>query len=190
MEPEPVDAGAFKDAMRLLPAGVVMVTVCHEGRPWGLTISSCSSLTIEPAQMVLSLGSRTVTCRRIGQGRRFGIAVLGTEHLELAQIGSASGAPKFIDAFCDPASVEGGAPRVLGALYHLSCEAVATYHHGDHTLVIGEALQARAGRVASTTDPLVYFDRRFRRVGGSLARHRSGSRGIPRDARALGEQYG
>jgi flavin reductase (DIM6/NTAB) family NADH-FMN oxidoreductase RutF len=161
-----LEPGALRDAMRLLPSGVVLVTVVHEGRPWGLTISSCTCLTMEPPQIVISLRSDTVTCRAIEDRGAFGIAVLGAGQVELARTGAAAGAPKFIDDWCDPASLAGGAPRVRGALYHLGCEAVATHVHGDHTLVVGGPQRAHPG---AGSDPLVYVDRAFRRVGDALA---------------------
>jgi flavin reductase (DIM6/NTAB) family NADH-FMN oxidoreductase RutF len=166
-EPEPVDEAAFRDAMRMLPSGVVLVTVVHDGRPWGLTISSCSSLTAEPPQVVLSLSTRTITCQEIERGGAFGLAVLGAEHVALAQAGAAPGVPKFIDDFCD-ASTDAAAPRVRGARYHLGCERVASYRHGDHTLIVGAPLHATAGVVSDDAESLVYVDRHFRRVGRPL----------------------
>ncbi|MGH2970263.1 MAG: flavin reductase family protein, partial [Solirubrobacteraceae bacterium] len=59
------EAAAFKAAMRVLAGGVVMVTTRVDGRPWGLTISSCCSLSAEPPQLLVSLGSQTVTCREV-----------------------------------------------------------------------------------------------------------------------------
>jgi flavin reductase (DIM6/NTAB) family NADH-FMN oxidoreductase RutF len=161
------DPGPLRDAMRLLPSGVVLVTVVHEGRPWGLTISSCSCLTMDPPQLIVSLRTDTITCRSILDGGSFGVAVLGADQVDLARIGAASGAPKFIDAWCDPASVDGGAPRVRGARYHLGCETVATHAHGDHTLVVGGPHRSHPG-TPGVGDPLVYVDRAFRRVGAPL----------------------
>jgi flavin reductase (DIM6/NTAB) family NADH-FMN oxidoreductase RutF len=160
------DPRPLREAMRMLPAGVVLVTVVHEGRPWGLTISSCSSLTMDPPLLVVSLRSETVSCRAIRKRRAFGIAVLGADLVDLARVGAAAGAPKFIDEWCDPASLEEGAPRVQGALYHRGCEVSATHVHGDHTLIVGGPLRSHAG--APEAHPLVYVDRAFHRVGDQL----------------------
>jgi flavin reductase (DIM6/NTAB) family NADH-FMN oxidoreductase RutF len=86
-----LDDEAFKAAMRVLAAGVVMVTSRRDGRPWGLTISSCCSLTLDPPQMLVSLGSATVSCRSILEQRRFGISILAARQKELAQLGAAVG---------------------------------------------------------------------------------------------------
>jgi flavin reductase (DIM6/NTAB) family NADH-FMN oxidoreductase RutF len=153
--------------MRQLASGLVMVTVCVGDRPWGLTISSCSSLSTDPPQIVLSLGSQTVTCREIKSGRQFGVSVLGADHREVATLGAAMGVAKFVDEFCNACDIDGTAmPRVRDALYHLDCRLVAAHEHADHTIVIGGVERATAGPGA---DPLVYFDRSYRRIGDSLA---------------------
>jgi flavin reductase (DIM6/NTAB) family NADH-FMN oxidoreductase RutF len=173
MRPHPedeIDRTAFVNAMGQLPSGVVLVTVCVGGRPWGLTISSCSSLSAEPPQILISIGSRTVTCKEIVAGGRFGISVLGAEHREVATLGSATGVAKFVDEYCQACDSDGGEmPRVHDALYHLDCQLVAAHEHADHTVIVGGVDRAVAGPGATVSDPLIYFDRAYRRIGDSLA---------------------
>jgi flavin reductase (DIM6/NTAB) family NADH-FMN oxidoreductase RutF len=168
--PEQPEAGArFRDAMRLLPSGVVMVTVCVDGRPWGLTISSCCSLSAEPPQILISLSTRTVTCRQILDGGRFGISVLGADHGEVAALGAAAGAAKFVDGYCDACDGEVASPRVRGAVYHLDCRLAAAHEHADHTVIVGAVLSADRTPAEPVSDPLIYFDRTYRRVGADLS---------------------
>jgi flavin reductase (DIM6/NTAB) family NADH-FMN oxidoreductase RutF len=47
---------AFREAMSLLAAAVVMVTTRIDGRPWSLTISSCCSVSVAPPMILISLG--------------------------------------------------------------------------------------------------------------------------------------
>jgi flavin reductase (DIM6/NTAB) family NADH-FMN oxidoreductase RutF len=165
-----LDPTAFADAMRRLPSGVVMVTVRVGGRPWGLTISSCSSLSAEPPQILISLGSKTVTCREILSSGRFGISVLGADHRHVATLGAAAGVAKFVDEYCSdcyPEDVE--MPRVQDALHHLDCTLVASHEHADHTVIVGAVERAFAGAGQNGADPLIYFDRTYRRIGDSLA---------------------
>jgi flavin reductase (DIM6/NTAB) family NADH-FMN oxidoreductase RutF len=152
--------------MRILPSGVVMVTVDVDGRPWGLTISSCASLSVEPPQVVLSLASHTVTCRRILATRSFGLSLLGADHRHVAEHGAAPGTAKFIDEFCVPGRGE-FMPSVRDAAYHLGCSLVAAHVHADHTLVVGGVVEA--SKAPASQEPMVYFDRAFRRVGERLA---------------------
>jgi flavin reductase ActVB len=164
-----VDAARFRDAMRVLPSGVVMVTVAVDGRPWGLTISSCCSLSAEPPQILISLATRTVTCQQILKTGTFGISVLGAHHGEVADVGAASGAAKFVDGYCDECEIEAGSPRVRDAVYHLDCRLEDVHEHADHTVIVGAVVNAEPTPADRPIEPLIYFDRAYRRLGAGLA---------------------
>jgi flavin reductase (DIM6/NTAB) family NADH-FMN oxidoreductase RutF len=167
---EVVDQDAFKAAMRVFPAGVVIVTTRVDGRPWGLTISSCCSVSVEPPQILISLRSSTVTCRTILEGRSFGVSMLATDQKALAEHGAAVGSAKFIDEFCET----GGecetleSPMASGALYHLDCSMAAHYQASDHELIVGLVRRAITLTSRANPEPLLYFDRRFWELGPEL----------------------
>ena len=162
------DDEAFKAAMRALAAGVVMVTTSHEDRPWGLTISSCCSLTVDPPQILISLRSTSVSCRTILHGGRFGVSILGAQQKPLAELGSAVGAAKFIDDYCgNHESLE--SPMIAGASYHLDCAVASHQNVSDHSLIIGRVLNVVYPPADETdADPLIYFNRTFWRVGSEI----------------------
>jgi len=164
----PADEPAFKSAMGLLASGVVMVTTWHEGRPWGLTISSCCSLTLRPQQILISLRSATVSCRQALSSGRFGVSILGADQKEVAEFGAAPGQAKFIDELCADAVPPAG-PAIPGALRHLDCAVADDHPVGDHTIIVGRVLQI-TGPPAGDADaaPLLYYDRAFRRIGGAI----------------------
>lgn len=164
-----LDGEAFKAAMRVLAAGVVMVTSRRDGRPWGLTISSCCSLTLDPPQMLVSLRTTTVSCHSILEQRHFGISILAARQKELAELGAAVGVVKFVDDYCD-GDEQLESPMIAGALYHLDCSVADSYPVGDHTLIIGRVRQAvyRPLPEGETTSPLVYFNRAFWSLGNQL----------------------
>lgn len=163
IRPQGVDPERFKDAMRSFATGVVIVTVEVEGRLWGLTINSCCSISASPPQVLISL-AHTASCRAaLLESGRFGLAILGEQHRELAELGAVPGGPKHVDVFCEPAG-DAGAVSVAGALAHLDCTVRRTFEVSDHTLVIGavERTEVRPGA------PLLYHDRRFHRLGEPL----------------------
>jgi flavin reductase (DIM6/NTAB) family NADH-FMN oxidoreductase RutF len=157
---------AFRRAMRSLASAVVMVTVSVDQRPWGLTISSCRWLATMPPQILMSLGSRTVTCRQILSGGEFGVAVLGELHDELAARGAANGEAKFVDEYCEECDV-GRPPRVRGAIHHLDCRLLDAHPHGDHTVVVA-SVEKSMREDDRAPGPLIYFDRSYRSLGEDL----------------------
>jgi flavin reductase ActVB len=161
---------AFRQSMRSLAAGVVMVTTRVGGKPWGLTISSCCSVSLEPPQLLVSLSRHTASCASILVAGKFGVSVLGTAHKDLAQHGAAPRTPKFIHDYCDHDDPAAAAlsPMILGALCHFDCRLVRAFDGGDHALLLG-----RVERTVRSRDPdgqpLLYFNGSFHALGASLA---------------------
>lgn len=158
----------FRRAMRQLAGGVVMVTTHVDERPWGLTISAFCSISADPPQVLISLGSRTVTCAQIHDADAFGVSFLSEGHLELAEVGSATGTPKFVDEFCEIVADGTRPPRVREALYHLDCVVISSQEVGDHTLFIARVEQTLAADQESGSNPLIYFNQAYRQVGNDL----------------------
>ena len=167
----PVPADEFRRAMRQLAGGVVMVTTHVDERPWGLTISAFCSVSVDPPQILISLASRTVTCTQIQESGEFGISLLAEKHLPLAEVGAATGAPKFVDEFCDSDPRGQKPPRVKDALYHLDCVVTSTHLAGDHTLFIARVEDAVGAASEAAPNPLLYFDQAYRQMGEGLTHH-------------------
>lgn len=169
-EPQPrADDEAFRAAMRVLAAGVVMVTTWHDDRPWGLTISACCSVAVEPPEILISLRSNTVSCRSILRSERFGVSILSADQKPLAEFGSAVGAAKFVEDYCDdrePAE----SPMIAGALYHLDCAVSSRQEVSDHTLIVGRVLNVVFTPSAEADlAPLVYYNRAFWQLGSEIS---------------------
>lgn len=164
--PARAEQEAFKDAMRALSAGVVMVTTEIGDRPWGLTISSCCSLTLKPPQLLVCLGKSTTSWKEIEQRGCFGVSVLGEQHKALAELGAAVGRAKFVDEHCE-SGVRRGSPMITGALAHLDCSVASSLLIGDHAVVIGAVNDARVA-TDTAARPMLYFDRVFWSLGIEL----------------------
>jgi flavin reductase (DIM6/NTAB) family NADH-FMN oxidoreductase RutF len=163
-QPEPV-LTAFRTAMSQLAAGVVMVTCQVGGKPWGLTVSACCSVSMSPPLLLVSLGAGTTSVRAIQAGGEFGVSLLGQELIDVARFGSAPGRPKFVEDFCRSDSHDSGSPAVAGALAHVDCLLEREVPAGDHVLLIG---QVRSVVLAEVRDgPLVYHSRSYHRLGAS-----------------------
>lgn len=176
----PVPSEEFRRAMRRLAGGVVMVTTHVDERPWGLTISAFCSISADPPQVLISLASRTVTCAQIQATEAFGISLLSEQHLELAEVGSATGAPKFVDSYCEIVPDGSRPPRVKDALYHLDCAVVSTHEAGDHTVFIARVERTVGAEEDSASSPLIYFDQAYRQVGDDLLPGGGGATGQSR----------
>jgi flavin reductase ActVB len=158
---------AFRSAMAFRAAVVVLVTNEVSGRPWGLTVSACCSVSLDPPLVLVSLNRRTESWRSISRTQRFGISILRADQLSLAQRAAAAGSPKFVDEFCDdPADPAPAAIR--GALFHLDCTVENAYVAGTHALVVGRVRRTHQMSSESPAQPLVYYNRTFHGLGDRL----------------------
>jgi flavin reductase ActVB len=157
----------FRAAMGQLAAGVVMVT-CHlDGKPWGLTVSACCSVSMEPPLLLVSLGRQTASAHAIGESGSFGVSVLGESLIEVARFGSSRGQPKFLDHFCHGDTIC-ESPAVAGALAHVDCTVEQTVAAGDHTIYIG---RVRDVILEDGDRPLVYHTQSYHRLGEATDLH-------------------
>jgi flavin reductase (DIM6/NTAB) family NADH-FMN oxidoreductase RutF len=163
IEMKPADSvvDGFRSAMSRLAAGVVMVT-CHvDGKPWGLTVSACCSVSMEPQLLLVSLGRETASAYAIADTWRFGVSVLGERLTDVARFGASRGKPKFVDDFCHPGDCASRTPVVAGALAHVDCSVARRVPAGDHIIYIGRVENV----VLSDGDrPLVYYSRSYHRL--------------------------
>ena len=81
-------AAGFRDAMGQLATGVVMVTCYVDGRPWGLTVSACCSVSVSPPLLLVSLSKQTASAQAIADDGRFGVSILGEALIDVARFGS------------------------------------------------------------------------------------------------------
>jgi flavin reductase (DIM6/NTAB) family NADH-FMN oxidoreductase RutF len=162
-------SAAFREAMSLLAATVVMVTTRVDGRPWGLTISACCSVSASPPMLLISLGQGTVSARAIGEEGVFGVSILGAHQEEAARTGAASGAPKFVERFCRPDELGAGGeatvrtPVLKGAVAHLDCVVERAVDVADHTVFFAEV---RDVVLSPGVPPLLYWGRMYTAVDG------------------------
>lgn len=156
---EPVEVvEIFKTAMSRLAAGVVMVT-CHvDGKPWGLTVSACCSVSMSPPLILVSLGTETTSARAITEKGWFGVNLLGESLISVARFGAARGQPKFVEEHCHEGDQSTVSPIVAGAIAAIDCAVEQIIRAGDHTLFIGAVTS-----VLTRPDdrPLVYYSRDY-----------------------------
>lgn len=136
----------FLDAMAELARGVALVTCSVDGRTWGTTVTSFTSVSVEPPTVLVALRSEGRAARAIAADGRYGVVLLADHQLALARSAALPGAAKFVDE-----------RRLRGALAGFDCDVVATAVVGETTIFYGEVRAASAdhGR------PLLHHRRRY-----------------------------
>ena len=165
--PATIDAERFKAAFRHHAAGVAVVTADVDG-PLALTASSVTSVSAEPAVLLFSVSSTTVTGRAVASAASAAVHLLDVDDLPLAL----RCADPTVDRFADPATWERlptGEPSFLGPRLVLRGEVCERLVFGEATVVVMAVTHVldRRGDGAERRPPLAYVDRRWHALDAS-----------------------
>ena len=156
------DAHAFRDALRLFPAGVTLVTMRSGETVHGLTVSAFASVSPEPPLVAILIDHQHRAHELLQRpGATFAANVLGEEQRALADRfawmddEARFGAGEWTTALT-------GAPILVDALAWLDCTLHSQHAAGSHTLYIGRVEACGTPRPGAL--PLVYWNRDYRRL--------------------------
>ena len=140
--------------MRRFPSGIAVLTVPV---PYGVTIGSLVSLSLEPALVGVSVGRDAQALELVRDAGGFALSVLAGDQATLAQHFARSVPPI---AQWEGVAVREGArgPLLQGAVSWLECAVASEHPAGDHTFFVGAVERVELGR----EEPgLVYRDGRY-----------------------------
>jgi flavin reductase (DIM6/NTAB) family NADH-FMN oxidoreductase RutF len=150
------DARALRHAFGAFATGVtVITTVDPDGRWWGLTANSFSSVSLDPPLVMWSQARAAPSHAAFAGAPRFAVHILAESQLETSRRFAATGADKF--AGLALRSGLGGVPLLDGCLAVIECTTEAIHPGGDHAVFIGRV--ARFVRLPGR--PLVFADGRY-----------------------------
>ena len=130
--------------------GVTIVTTrCNAGIPYGLTVSSFNSVSLDPPLILwsLDLGNDRATLFRESAGFTVNVLPAGCE--ELIRTFAAPDAERFADTAWHWGAF--GQPVLKDAIASFECRLWAEYPGGDHAIFVGEVMDiaTRDGEAAA-----------------------------------------
>ena len=151
----------FKGALGSWASGVTVVTTKLDGLVYGITVSSFSSLSLEPRLVLVSLADSNHLPHMIRKSKHFGISVLAVGQEDISAHFSKSGRDPTEKFEADFATEiwETGSPLISGSIALIECELEEAYPGGDHTIAVGRVVGAAFD---SEKLPLMYFRRAYR----------------------------
>jgi len=153
----------YKDVLRLWPSGVSVVTNGTPGAVQAITVSSFTSLSLDPPLVLICIETTSRSHDAIVREGRFAINVLhaGQEAISDMAAGRRGPAGHALPGVTHRVETT-GAPVIDGALAWLDCVVVARHDGGDHSIFVGRVEAAGSAGGA----PLLWFDRDYRRLPG------------------------
>lgn len=132
-----MDAATARTILERFPYGLYIVTVTHDGDEHGMTANWITQASFEPPMLAVAIENTSGTISLIRDAHHFAVSLLTTEQRDLAaKLGRTLKGVKTKPA---PAAQT---PVLTEAVGWVECRAVATLPAGDHTLVLGEILEA------------------------------------------------
>ncbi|TGJ98900.1 flavin reductase [Leptospira langatensis] len=149
----------FKNALSHFASGVTVVTYSDTSRSGGLTVSSFSSLSLDPPLVVFNLQKNISSHDPLLASGQFTINILSGEQQDLSNQFASGKIDKhelIQKLSCDLG--HNGVPFLKGNLSRIECQLEKQVDGGDHTIVIGRVMYASSD---DSKRPLLYYRRNY-----------------------------
>lgn len=156
-----VESGILRATMRQWATGVTVVTTVLGDARGGMTVSSFTSVSLEPPTVLVCLNKQSYCHDLVKESRVYAVSLLAEGQDALSNRFAGLDAIYNEDRFADLeiTTAETGCPLLPGAIAHLDCRVVSTHETTTHTIFVAEVVFAE---VDSERKPLVYHNRAYR----------------------------
>jgi flavin reductase (DIM6/NTAB) family NADH-FMN oxidoreductase RutF len=147
-----VTSDQFRQVMGNFATGITVVTTRDgSGKPYGLTVNSFTSVSLDPVLILVCLDNKLSGLQAFRDSKHFGISILCDKQEDISRMFAKKDSER-------PASIyfEGklGMPLLRNSIAVMECETVRVYEGGDHQIFLGEVQHAE---VFQLDQPLLYF---------------------------------
>jgi flavin reductase (DIM6/NTAB) family NADH-FMN oxidoreductase RutF len=139
-----MDAAAKKTVLTHFPYGLYVVTVAHAGDEHGMTANWVTQAAFDPPMVAVAVENTAKTIEMIRDSHHFAVNVLRKGQRDLAaKLGRTSEqAPHKLKGIKTKPAPGAQTPVLADGLGWVECRLVTTLPAGDHTLVLGEVIDA------------------------------------------------
>lgn len=156
----PVTPEELREVMGRFATGVTIVTTeDKEGKPYGLTVNSFTSVSMTPPLVLVCLDNQLSGLANFKESGRFGVNILAEGQTDLSDFFALAGTDRSQGHYV---TGETGVPLLEGVLARMECEIVSLSPGGDHTIVLGEVKGAEV--LQPDKGPLLYHGGRYKKL--------------------------
>lgn len=155
--------GNFRRAMGRFATGVTLITTRLDGELHGMTANAVTSLSLDPMMVLVCVDKTADTHDILSKAGVFAVNILNRKQAHLSdrfakkEFDGAHGLDEVPHGFAVT-----GSPIIEGAIAYLDCRTAMEHHGGDHTIFIGEVLEAKE---LSDDEPLVFYRGKYGEFG-------------------------
>jgi flavin reductase (DIM6/NTAB) family NADH-FMN oxidoreductase RutF len=145
----------FRRAMGRFATGVTVITTRLNNELHGMTANAVTSLSLDPLLVLVCVDKTADTHDILSKAGVFAVNILNKDQAEISnrfakkEFDGAHGIDDLPHTFAIT-----GAPIIEGSLAYLDCRTTMEHHGGDHTIFIGEVVEAKE---LGEAEPLLFY---------------------------------
>ncbi|HLI46381.1 MAG TPA: flavin reductase family protein [Geobacterales bacterium] len=151
----------FRELMSYFATGVTIVAMNLDGKLYGLTVNSFTSVSLEPMLVLFCIKKGNKAHEMVSKAKTYSINILAEDQEELSI--------RFADPKLEDVRFEGisyslneyGCPIIKGCIAYITCRKYLEYDGGDHTIFLCSVLGLKKG---DDKPPLIFYRRGYRRI--------------------------
>jgi flavin reductase (DIM6/NTAB) family NADH-FMN oxidoreductase RutF len=146
-----IDAMEFRKTLGAFVTGVTVVsTRQQDGTPRGFTANSFTSVSLDPALVLICIGKSAASYPVFSAAAHFSISILAEDQKQVSSLFASKAADKFEQVAWHPGLT--GSPVIDGSAAWFDCETHQVVEAGDHIILIGRVVDF----ANTTASPLGY----------------------------------
>jgi flavin reductase (DIM6/NTAB) family NADH-FMN oxidoreductase RutF len=130
-----IEPDSLRRSLSRFSTGVAVVTSCDERGPFGFTVQSLVSLSLDPPLVGLSVGVSSRSWPRLKASGVLAVNVLGQAQVGISELFASKSEDKFDSVDFESAPLT-GCPWLTGCLSYLEGRIDHLHEVGDHVLVV------------------------------------------------------
>ncbi len=140
--------------------GVTIITTRVEDDLHGMTANAVTSLSLDPMLVLVCVDKTADTHDILLKAGFFAVNILARGQEELAMRLATKKGDSWSHGLDEVSHrvAETGAPIIDGSIAYLDCRTLTEHHGGDHTIFIGEVLDAKE---LTDAPPLLFYEGKF-----------------------------
>src|ERR1051326_2552185 len=129
-----LNSDQFRQVMGNFATGITVVTTRdNAGRPYGLTVNSFTSVSLDPILVLVCLDNKLSGLQAFKESKHFGVSMLSERQEDLSRLFAKKDSEKPPGLYFEGKL---GMPLLNNALAVMECETVAVYAGGDHQIFL------------------------------------------------------
>jgi flavin reductase (DIM6/NTAB) family NADH-FMN oxidoreductase RutF len=154
-----VTSDVFRQVMGNFATGITVVTTRNAGgEPYGLTVNSFTSVSLDPLLVLVCLDNRLSGLQSFKDSKHFGVSMLAEDQEDLSRMFAKKDTERPLSIYFEG---KFGTPLLRNSLAVMECEVREIYPGGDHQILLGEV---KTAEVIRPENPLLYFRGKYQRV--------------------------